>query len=191
MSHTKQVVAIVGSTGTVSKSRVLARALVHALARRAAVQVRYVELAELGRQFGAAFTRDELPPPASDALQAIENADLLLVATPVYKGSYPGLFKHVIDLLEPDALVGRPVLLAATGGGDRHALVVEHQLRPLFAFFRAQTVPSAVYASSAEIGADGIESEALQSRIDEASAQAAWLLGAPRDSEAAERLHIL
>jgi FMN reductase len=72
--------------------------------------------------------------------------------------------------------VGRPVLLAATGGSDRHALVVDHQLRPLFAFFRALSVPSAVYASPADLSDSGIASSALQARIGEAAAQAVALL---------------
>ncbi|MFD1810195.1 NAD(P)H-dependent oxidoreductase [Gemmobacter lanyuensis] len=84
---------------------------------------------------------------ARAALEVILSADALVVASPVYKGSYTGLFKHLIDLIDPAALQGKPVLLAATGGGDRHALVIEHQLRPLFGFFEAQTLPTGVYAA--------------------------------------------
>ena len=47
-------------------------------------------------------------------------------------------------------LVGTPVLLAATGGGERHALIIEHQLRPLFGFFQALTLPIGVYASTTD-----------------------------------------
>jgi FMN reductase len=61
------------------------------------------------------------------------------------------LFKHVFDLIEPSVLRNRPVLLTAVGGGLRHSLVVEHQLRPLFGFFEACTVSTAIYASSGEI----------------------------------------
>ena len=67
-------------------------------------------------------------------------ADALVLASPVYKGSYCGLFKHLLDLLDPLSLAGKPVLLGATGGGPRHALVIEHQLRPLLGFFEAQTL---------------------------------------------------
>ena len=79
-------------------------------------------------------------------LSAIEDADVLVAASPVYKASYTGLFKHLFDLLDPKALEGRHVLLAATGGSDRHALVIEHQLRPLFAFFGAHILPISLYA---------------------------------------------
>jgi FMN reductase len=90
----------------------------------------------------------------------------------VYKGSYTGLFKHLFDLVAPDSLVGCPVLLAANGGSDRHALVVDHQLRPLFAFFRALTVPSAVYAAEADFDGYTLDSVAVHARIDEAVGQA-------------------
>jgi FMN reductase len=74
-------------------------------------------------------------------LAAVEAADALIVGTPVYRASFTGLFKHFFDFVEQTALVDVPVLLAASGGSDRHALVLEHQLRPLFSFFQAQTLP--------------------------------------------------
>jgi len=76
------------------------------------------------------------------------------------KGSHAGLFKHLFDLVAPDALVGRQVLLAATGGSDRHALVVDHQLRPLFGGFRALTVPSSVYAADADFDGHALRAAA-------------------------------
>ncbi|OYU96670.1 MAG: FMN reductase, partial [Burkholderiales bacterium PBB5] len=114
------VTVVIGNPGDKSRTKALALAIAEALA-------------------------EALPDGRS-----IESADLVIAATPVYKGSYTGLFKHLFDLVDPNALVGRPVLLAANGGSERHALVVDHQLRPLFAFFRALTVPSAVYAAEAD-----------------------------------------
>ena len=63
-------------------------------------------------------------------MRQIESADALIVATPVYRGSYTGLFKHLFDLVDHEALIGTPVLLAATGGSDRHSLVIDHQFGP-------------------------------------------------------------
>lgn len=103
-------------------------------------------------------------------------ADLIVAVTPVHKGSYSGLFKHLFDLVDHEALVGRHILLAANGGSHRHALVVDHQLRPLFAFFRALAVPSAIYAAEADYAGYTIEPGPLRERIDEAAAQAAALL---------------
>src|ERR671918_283478 len=59
----------------------------------------------------------------------------LMVASPVYRASFTGLFKHVFDFVGQYSLIDTPVLLAATGGSDRHALIIDHQFRPLFSFF--------------------------------------------------------
>jgi len=177
MSHQHKVVAIVGSTSAVSRTKALAEAIVETLATRVPVAVEYLELRTLAPQIGTAFDKSGLGPQALAALKAIEGADLIVAATPVYKASYSGLFKHLIDFIAPDALVGRPVLLAATGGSDRHALVVDQSLRSLFSFFRAQTVPSAVYASEGDFDGYTVRSEPLKARILEAARQAERLLG--------------
>ena len=98
-------------------------------------------------------------------LSAIETSDVLVVATPVYKASYTGLFKHLFDLIDPKVLEGRPVLLAATGGSDRHALVIEHQLRPLFAFFGAHALPAGLYATNADFISSDQLAVATEARI--------------------------
>jgi len=176
MSRPYRITAIVGSTSVQSRTKVLVNAIARALAAQLDVEIRLVELSEFGTRFGAAATRSQLDPQALAALEAIENADLIIAASPVYKGSYTGLFKHVIDFIDIDALVDTPVLLAATGGGERHALVGEHQLRPLFGFFRAHTIPTAIYASEAELQDYAVSSPLLQARIDEAATQAARVL---------------
>lgn len=173
MSRQYRIAALVGSTSTKSRTQVLVDAIVKALGHHVAVEVSLVELSKLGTRFGSATLKDQLDAQALAALDTLEQADLVIAASPVYKGSYTGLFKHVIDFIGIDALVDTPVILAATGGGDRHALVVEHQLRPLFGFFRAHTIPTAVYASEADLAGYEVSSLALQERINEAATQAA------------------
>lgn len=173
-----RMAVVVGSLSERSRTRVLAQGLVDALGHHLPLQPQWLELQRLAPHIGISASARDLPPEGAAAVRAIETADLLLAASPVYKGSYTGLFKHLFDLVAPDALVDRPVLLAANGGGDRHALVVDHQLRPLFAFFRALTVPSAVYASEGDFDGYTIRSDALHARMAEAAAQAARLLRA-------------
>jgi len=176
MKPSIRIVAVVGNPGALSRTKVLAQAitdrLVAALAPHLGVQLQVLEIAVLAPSIGSVSNARDLPPEGAAALQAIETADLIVAATPVYKGSYTGLFKHLFDLLDPEALVGRPVLLAANGGSDRHALVVDHQVRPLFAFFRALTLPSAVYAAESDFDGYALRSGPLLSRIDEAVRQA-------------------
>ena len=77
-----------------------------------------------------------------EAIDAVAEADGLIVVTPVFTASYSGLFKSFFDLIDKDALTGKPVLIAATGGTARHSLVLEHALRPLFSYLRAIVVPT-------------------------------------------------
>lgn len=176
MTTPHRITLVIGNTGERSRTKVLAQAIGDALAAALPVTLQVVEVWKLAPQIGPALTPQGLPDEAAAALRAIASADLLVAVTPVYKGSYTGLFKHLFDLLAPDALVGRPVLLAANGGSDRHALVVDHQLRPLFGFFRALTVPSAVYAAEADFDGYVLTGAGLQARIAEAVQQAQALL---------------
>ena len=123
------------------------------------------DLADVGETLGQARTQADLDDKGTAVLQAVVSADLLVIGSPTYKGSYPGMFKHFIDLIDPAQLRGKPILIAATGGGDRHALMVEHQLRPLFGFFMAHTIPTAIYASDRDFSGQEIVSPALRERI--------------------------
>jgi MsuE subfamily FMN reductase len=113
-----------------SKTRALVEAIAEETAARLPVEVRLFDVVDAGPGLGAAWARADLPLPARRIVEAIEEADGLIVGSPVYKGAYTGLFKHLFDFVEPGALVNRPVALAATGGGPRHALVVERPCGP-------------------------------------------------------------
>jgi FMN reductase len=100
-----------------------------------------------------------------DAVEAVTGADALIAVTPVFSGSYSGLFKTFFDVLDKEALQGQPVLLAATAGTARHSLVIEHAMRPLFAYLRALPVATGVFAAPEDWGAAGGPSGALNERI--------------------------
>lgn len=177
MSERKpKVVAISGSVNRPSKSRSLAQAIADAALDRVDFTFSSYDLLDAGSGLGAAFTRAELSPAAAAIVEAVETADAVIAVSPVYKGSYTGLFKHLFDFVSPTSLTNKPVVVGATGGGHRHGLVVEHQLRPLFGFFAALTVPTSVYASDHEFR-DGVPVDpVVLERIDAAGAQLAALL---------------
>ncbi|MER2263949.1 FMN reductase [Methylobacterium oxalidis] len=175
-----RVVAFSGNTRRPSRTRALVEAVAGELARLRPVEVRVLDLLDAGPGVGA-LDRAALPLPAARIVEGIEGADALIVGTPVYKGAYSGLFKHVFDFVEPESLAGKPVVLTATGGGARHALVVEHALRPLFGFFAAQTVPTAVYAGEREIVDGVIADPAVRARALAAAAELGALLDLARD----------
>ena len=167
-----RTVVVSGSTSAPSKTLVLARRLLAAVAAEANIEPHVVDLAELGSEIGSALTRSGLSTRAEQAVQRVENADILIAASPVYRGSYTGHFKHLFDLVDLNALIDTPVILAATGGSDKHCLVIEHQLRPLFGFLQALTVPVGVYASPADIVDGEVRSELVLTRIRTAARQA-------------------
>ncbi len=170
------IVAVSGSLHSPSKTTVLVHEILEgfATALRSGsgndleVETHLIELSDIGREFSGALSRDDLSPVAEDALRRIESATLLIVASPVYRASFTGLFKHVFDFVGQYALIDKPVLLAATGGSDRHALIIEHQFRPLFSFFQAITLPIGVYASDTDFVDYRIDSQGLRDRIDQA-----------------------
>ncbi|GHG94178.1 NAD(P)H-dependent oxidoreductase [Pseudodonghicola xiamenensis] len=164
MTEPLNLFAFSGSHSSNSKTAILIDAVVEEIARTLPIRVTSANIAPfmdnpLGQR------RKDLPETARAILDGIENADLLVMGSPVYKGSYSGAFKHVIDMIEPEGLLHKPVLLCAAGGGQRHALMVEHQLRPLFGFFGAASAPIAIYASAADFTEDKITDPALQDRI--------------------------
>ncbi|MCY1217400.1 FMN reductase (NADPH) [compost metagenome] len=175
MSKPIKVVAVTGSTFRPSRTLVLTQAIVSELGQHLPIQSHLIELGDIARTVGGALSRKELPETVEHELRAIESADLLVVATPVYRGTYPGQFKHLFDLIDQHALIDTPVLLAATGGSERHALVLDHQLRPLFSFFQSLTLPIGIYASEADFDNYQITSQALKARIALAAERAAPL----------------
>ena len=144
----------------------------------AALEGARVEVVEL-RPLAHAITDALLTGfPNSELTQAIETvtgADAVIAVTPVFSGSYSGLFKSFFDILENGALDGTPVLIGATAGTARHSLVLEHALRPLFSYLHAVVVPTAVFAASEDWGASG-GTDALRRRIDRAAGELAALV---------------
>lgn len=180
------VVAISGSLSNPSRTTTLAQFVAGRLADALATSAGLVNVADHGAQLGAALSQAQLPAEVAAQYQAVFAADVLVIATPVYKASYTGLLKHFFDLIEPKSLRGKVVVLAATGGSDQHALVIEHQLRPLLGFFGAFTVPTGLYLKDSDFSKDELHktyeltsADALQ-RIDDAVAQALQLLAQQR-----------
>ncbi|MEU1051307.1 FMN reductase [Streptomyces sp. NPDC005876] len=137
-------------------------------------EVRVVELRDLAVGIAHTFTNGFPGPDLSAAFEAVAAADGLIVVTPVFSASYSGLFKSFFDALsgsDPEALGGKPVLIAATGGSARHSLVLDHALRPLFSYLKAVVVPTGVYAAAEDWGAEG-----LDARIGRAAGELAALV---------------
>ena len=164
MTRPLRLVAVSGGLQRPSKAAALAEHLMDLIAEEVLCEQRLVELGQLAPQLAGAVWRSHLPETVEQELVAVEQADILVVTTPVYRGSYTGLFKHFFDFIHQDALIDKPVLLAATGGSERHALMIDHQLRPLFSFFQARTLPLGVYATDKDFVDYRVQDEALIQR---------------------------
>ncbi|SHF13259.1 FMN reductase [Lampropedia hyalina DSM 16112] len=165
MSHSLRTVVLNGSLHKPSRTQVLLHSVHGALNEYLPLETQFIELVDLVPHIGTALSTQNLHPQAQQAIAAIEEADFLIVGSPVFRGSIPGLLKHLFDLIQLEALVGKPVLLAATGGSQRHSLVIDHQLRPLLAFFQSLILPIGVYGTQQEIDGGRIVDDALRSRI--------------------------
>lgn len=169
------IVGISGNVARPSRTRTLVDALLAEAWARGLGDTRSFDIVDAGPEIGASLSREGASERVDRILSAIETADLLVAASPVYKASYTGLFKHLFDLLDPKALEGRHVLLAATGGSDRHALVIEHQLRPLFSFFGAHILPVSIYAVNGDFESSEELAPSIAPRIARAVDQIAGL----------------
>ena len=160
-----KIVAVSGGLQRPSRTLALVENLLEGLTDAVPADTCLIELGEIVPKFGSVLQRARLPPEIESILRNIKTADLLLVTSSICCGSYTGLFKHLFDFVHHESLIDVPVLLAATGGSDRHALAIDHQLRPLFSFFQAHTLPIGVYATDKEFVNYRVASDALRARI--------------------------
>jgi FMN reductase len=143
-----------------------------------------IEVAPLAVDVARASVTGVLSAELQAAIEQIAGADAVIAAVPVFKAGLSGLFKSFVDVLDNDLLIAKPVVLAATAGSSRHALVVDDQMRPLFAYMRALTVPTSVFAAPEDWGAAEL-SERIQraatelavvinSNVEQGIADGAW-----------------
>jgi FMN reductase len=155
----------------------LATATVEALAKRGVeATVDVVELPEHARDLADNLVTGFANTSLREALDTVTGADGLIAVTPIFSASYSGLFKTFFDVVEKDALSGKPVLLGATAGTARHSLALEHALRPLFAYLRTIVVPTAVFAAAQDWGAGDATNRDLVRRIERAAGELADLV---------------
>ncbi|MFF9331115.1 FMN reductase [Streptomyces albogriseolus] len=175
-----KLVVVSAGLSVPSSTRLLADRLAVAAAQAATApepapaDVQVIELRDLAEEIAHTFTNGFPGRELSAAFDAVRAADGLIVVTPVFSASYSGLFKSFFDALgvtDDNAVMGKPVLIAATGGTARHSLVLDHALRPLFTYLKAVVVPTGVYAASEDWGAVG-----LGQRIQRAAGELAGLM---------------
>ena len=170
-----RLVVVNAGTSDPSSTRMLAdrtatRLRARAEASGATVEVTTIELRDLASEISTGIVTGLKGPGLVAAERALVAADGVIAATPVYKAEASGLFSSFFHVLDRDVLIGTPVVLAATAGTSRHALVIDGQMRSLFAYLRTLTVPTALFAAS-----EDWSDRALGTRIDRAATEL-WML---------------
>ncbi|ARJ05550.1 NADPH-dependent FMN reductase [Humibacter sp. BT305] len=183
----KKLAVVTAGLSQPSSTRLLADRLAEATVEAATldgveVEVTVVELRDIAQDITNNLLTGFPSGRLQEAIDAVAGADALIAVTPIFSASYSGLFKSFFDVIDNTALEGLPTTLAATGGSARHSLALEHEMRPLFSYLRAVTLPTAVFAASEDwgSGADGVS--ALPSRVRRAGRELASALAASERS---------
>jgi FMN reductase len=158
-----------------SSTRLLAERLAAATQKGVEAQVEFVELRDVASDIMNTMLTGFASPRLEKVIETVTTADAVIAVTPIFTTSYSGLFKSFIDILDPVSLTGMPVLIAATGGTERHSLALDYAMRPLFTYLHAVVAPTAVYAASSDWGN---EESSLGERIERASAEFAPMVRA-------------
>jgi FMN reductase len=171
-----RLVGVSAGTSDPSSTRLLAdrtadRVQVLADRRGHGVTVSVIELREIAADITTALVSQLVTPKLRQAITALGEADGIIAATPVYKAGPSGLFTSFFGVLDNDLLIGKPVVLAATAGTARHALVADDQMRPMFAYLRTMTAPTSLFAAP-----EDWSDPALNTRIDRAARELVLLM---------------
>lgn len=173
---TRTIVVLTAGLTVPSSTRLLGDQLADAVAaavsaRGEAVSFEYVEVRELAQDLAGYMTSGGIATHRLAAVrEQVSAADGLIAVTPVFSASFSGLFKMFVDALDPDALNAMPVLIAATAGTARHALVLDHAMRPLFSYLRAVVLPTGVFAATEEFGSSGLDERIARAAAELANA---------------------
>ncbi|HEY7486613.1 MAG TPA: CE1759 family FMN reductase [Streptosporangiaceae bacterium] len=171
-----RVVVVTAGTSDPSSTRMLADRIAQRVADLAGergnqVTTLVIDLRELATEITTAMVSQLIGPKLQKAIAALGDADGIIASTPVYKAGASGLFTSFFQVLDNDLLIAKPVVLAATAGTARHALVIDEQLRSLFAYLRTTVVPTSLFAAP-----EDWSDPALNKRIDRGAIELVLLM---------------
>jgi FMN reductase len=183
--ETRRITVLSAGLGAPSSSRLLADQLAASAERQLSaagydVTVEVVELRDLAVDIANNFVTGYAPPRLAEVIARVDASDGIIAVTPVFSASYSGLFKSFIDVLDPKSLDGKAVLLGATGGTDRHQMVLDYALRPLFSYLRTRIAPTGIFAGPQDWGTADDGGSTLAERIDRAASEFTRLLEGPQ-----------
>jgi len=144
-----KLVAVVGSVTPPGRLNQAMGLAIETAAARPDCSASLVNLADYRISFADGRPLDRLEDDSAHLVGQIVAADAVLLASPVYRGSFTGALKNLLDLAPVEALRGKPVGIVAMGATLHHYLGVDWHLRAVLAWFGALALPTSVYLESA------------------------------------------
>jgi len=174
----RRIAVVSAGLSNPSSTRMLADRMLAATARELSgrgieIEADVFELRDYAHDITNNLLTGFAPPALETMINTVVSADALIVVTPIFSTSYSGLFKSFVDVLDPDALRGMPVLIGANAGTPRHSLAIDYAIRPLFAYLHADAMSTGVFAASADWGGSGDQVAPLGERVDRAARELA------------------
>lgn len=171
----KNLVVLNAGLSNPSTTKLLAERITHAVEAKLQgdILVTWIDIRDYTMDLGTLMTSGVATEALSRAKDTVASATAIIAATPVFTSSYSGLFKMFLDALDPDSLIGTPVIIAATAGTQRHALMLDHAMRPVFTYLRTIVMPTGVFAAVEDFGANS----GLDQRIERAACELASYMG--------------
>jgi FMN reductase len=151
-------------------------------ARDAGHDVEVLDLSALRLDFADGRPTADHDDDSARVIEAVSSANAVVIASPVYRGSYTGALKNLLDLLPADALYSKPTGIVAMGATQHHYLGVDFHLRDVLAWFSALVSPTSVYLASSDFS-DGKPSDAANAQLDELIATLVTLAAATGGAE--------
>ena len=193
--ETRRITVLSAGLGVPSSSRLLADQLAASAKRQLGeagydAQVEVIELRELAVDIANNFVTGYAGPRLAEVIAGVEQSDGIIAVSPVFSASYSGLFKSFIDVLDPKSLDGKAVLMGATGGTDRHQMVLDYAMRPLFSYLRTRITQTSVFAGPQDWGSDDGGSP-LCARVDRAAGELVQLLSGDQPHRKADAMESL
>jgi FMN reductase len=179
----RRIAVITAGLSTPSSTRMLGDRLAHAALaelreRGIEATADVFELRDYAHDLTDNLLTGFAPPALEQMINTVVSADGIIAVTPIFSTSYSGLFKSFIDVLDPQALAGTPVLIGANAGTARHSLAIDYAIRPLFTYLHADPVPTGVFAASSDWGSNADEVAPLGSRVDRGAREFAEAIAA-------------
>jgi NAD(P)H-dependent FMN reductase len=160
---------VLGISGSLTKGgstrAVIDAALQGAKARHPQLTTDVLDLRDVTLSFCDGRPLNEYTDDTPRVVARIQAADAYIIGTPIYRGSYTGSLKNLLDHVPVEAMMGKVAGLIATAATDHHYLSIDQELRPVLMWFNLNLVPGSVYVRSNQLQGNTISDEQISEHL--------------------------